>query len=104
VAIFVLNSILKELQWQIRIETDLTVDQSEVLANVRAVSHAQIPAVVLVGELELLAVKTAMPNPPARPGRNGLPTTPIRITPSQRLHRFRMKSTLPSYRCRFVFS
>jgi hypothetical protein len=96
VAIFVLTSILKELQWQIRIETDLTVDQSEVLANVRAVSHAQIPAVVLVGVLERRGVKIAMQSRLVLLGRSGLLTTPIRTTRSLRLRRFRMKSTLVS--------
>jgi hypothetical protein len=89
---------LKELQWQIRIETDLTVDQSEVLANVRAVSHAQIPAVVLVGVLEHLVVKIATRNLLDRLGRNEWLTTPIRIIRSPRRRRFQMKLTLASYR------
>jgi hypothetical protein len=89
---------LKELQWQIRTETDLTVDQSEVLANVRAVSHAQIPAVVLVGVLEHQEVKIAIPNQLDRLGRNVLLTTLIRIIRSPRRRQFPMKSTLESYR------
>ena len=48
VAIFVLTYISKELQWQIRIETDLAVDQNAVLAVVRVVSADQIRVVVLV--------------------------------------------------------
>jgi len=98
VAIFVLTSILKELQWQIRIETDLTVDQSEVLANVRAVSHDQIPAVVLAGALEHLEVRIATPNQLDLLGRNVLQTTLTRTTRSPRRRQSQMKSTLGSYR------
>jgi hypothetical protein len=58
VAIFVLTSISKELQWQIRIETDQAVVQNEVLAVVLVVQVARIRVVVLVRVREDLAAMT----------------------------------------------
>jgi hypothetical protein len=104
VAIFVLTSILKELQWQIRIETDQMVDQSEVLAIVRVVSVAQILADVLVAVLVVHVAMIAMRNRLVRLGRSALLITLTRRTQSQRLHQFLTKSTLLSCHCNFECS
>jgi hypothetical protein len=91
VAIFVLTSILKELQWQIRTETDPTVDQNAEAAVVLRVLAAQIRVVGLVVAPEVRVAMTVMQNPHAQPGKNVLPITRIRHTPSRRRHQFLMK-------------
>jgi hypothetical protein len=96
VAIFVLTSILKELQWQIRTETDLMVDQNAEAAVVLRVLAAQIRVVVLVGAPEVRVAMTAMRSQRGLPGRNVLPITQIRRTPSRRRRQFLTKSTLES--------
>ena len=70
VAIFVLTSILKELQWQIRIETDPMVDQNAEAAVVLRVLAAQIPVVVLVDVPEALVATIATPSQRDPLGRN----------------------------------
>jgi hypothetical protein len=104
VAIFVLTSILKELQWQIRIETDQRVDQNAVLAVVLEVSVARIRVVVLVVAPEDLAVMTVTPNRLDQRGKNVLPTTQIRPTPSQKLHQSQTKLPRLTFRRRFECS
>jgi hypothetical protein len=86
VAIFVLTSILKELQWQIRIETDQTVDQNELLA------------VVLVRALAGLGAMIVILSRLARLGRSALPITLIRLIQSPRRHLSQTKSTQQSCR------
>jgi hypothetical protein len=70
VAIFVLTSILKELQWQIRIETDQMVDQNAEAAVVLEVLADLIRVGVLVVEPAGHGAMTATPNRLVRPGRN----------------------------------
>jgi len=100
VAIFVLTSILKELQWQIRIETDQTVDQNAVAAVVLAVLAAQTRVVVLV----VLVAMTATPNLHVQLGKSESPTTLIRPTPNQKLHQFLTKLRRLTFQLRFVCS
>jgi hypothetical protein len=104
VAIFVLTSILKELQWQIRTETDQTVDQNAEAAVVLEVLADLIRVVVLVVVPADLAAMTAMPNRHVRLGKNELLITRIRLIPSQKHHQFRMKSPLSTFQLRFGFS
>jgi hypothetical protein len=91
VAIFVLTSILKELQWQIRTETDQTVDQSEVLAVVRAVLAVQnlteSHPVDLKGVPVALVATIATQNQLVQHGRSVFRTTLTRLTPSQKHRR-----------------
>jgi hypothetical protein len=70
VAIFVLTSILKELQWQIRIETDQMVDQNAEAAVVLEVLADLIRVGVLVVESAGHVAMIVMPNRLVRPGRN----------------------------------
>jgi hypothetical protein len=95
---------LKELQWQIRTETDQTVDQNAEAAVVLEVLADLIRVVVLVVVPAVLAATTAMPNRHVRLGKNELQIIRIRLTPSQKHHQFRMKSPLSTFRLLFECS
>jgi hypothetical protein len=98
VVIFVLTSILKELQWQIRTETDPTVDRNAEAAVVLRVLAAQIRVVVLAVAQQALVAMTVVPNQRAQPGRSGLQITQIRHTPNRKRLQSLMKSTLGNFR------
>jgi hypothetical protein len=93
VAIFVLTSILKELQWQIRIEIGLTVDQNAEAAVVLRVLAAQIRVVVLAVVREDLVAMIATPSQRVPLGRSVWRIIQTRHTPSQRHLQSLMKST-----------
>jgi hypothetical protein len=97
VAIFVLTSILKELQWQIRIISDQTVDQSAVAVVVLVVRVARIRVVVLVAALAVHVVTIVTRNQLVLLGKNALPTTQIRLIQSQRPHQFLTKLLRTTY-------